>query len=173
MLYFRPEISLFCLLLPLSVSPPSLHSLSYLFKHLVSLPFYQTCFLSLILPLFPFFGSFLHYLFCFLALFLLLSSLESGMYSIALRIIFITNCGIYFALFRLTISFFYPFLPLFMSPFSPLPLLSLQPSGKSSSPSNLFPVTHLAHFCLYFTFFVPFWLFYLPFFCLSLLPPGM
>ena len=38
LLYFSPKISLFCPLLPLSVSPPYLHSLCYLFKHLVSLP---------------------------------------------------------------------------------------------------------------------------------------
>ena len=76
-------------------------------------------------------------------------SLESSMSSIALSFIPITHLAslppilLYF---RPTILLFCPFFALFpplgIPSFSPLPLLSLKPSGKSSIPSDLFPLVN-------------------------------
>ena len=73
LLYFSLRISLFCPLLPLLVSTLSLLSLCCLFKHLVSVPFHQSCFLSLILPIFAFISLFLGIFASFISLFGLIS----------------------------------------------------------------------------------------------------
>ena len=110
----------------------------------------QTPFYFAFLLIFPSFIS----LCCLISL--LLPSLQPGMSSIALGIILTTHLASlpsHLPYCRPTISLFCPFFALFGIPsFSPLPLLSLKPSGKSI-PSDLFPLAD-------WTIFTPFFRFY-------------
>ena len=104
--------------------------------------------------LFCFFAHFPSFILLFGIISLLLAPLLSGMCCIALGIILITHLASLPSIllyFRPTISLFCPFLPFFGVPsFSPLPLLSLKPSGKYSIPLDLFPLADFDHLCLIF-----------------------
>ena len=104
--------------------------------------------------LFRFFAYFLSFISLFGIIFLLLAPLLSGMCCISLGIILITHlASLPSILLGLQFHFFALFLPFFGVPsFSPLPLLSLKPSGKYSIPSDLFPLADWTIFASFFRF---------------------
>ena len=72
LLYFRPTISLFCPFFAPSFSPFGVPFFCHLFRHLVSLPLYQSVSYHWLWPSLPHFSGFIHQKFAFLCYFFFL-----------------------------------------------------------------------------------------------------